>query len=215
MQFVRWIGSLLCAALLSAAVALGTPRAAHADAIQLALFPIAINSSMPETAHISAGLSDMLAARLEQSGQVVVVRLDAKARNRDEAIAAGKKAGVEYVLFGSYTQFGNGASLDLRCAPVAAAEPNAPRRVFVQAGSAAEIIPKLEVLAQNVTSYLLEDAAAPGAVASGRPGAAPAPGAPGAASLAELELRVEALERVIFPPAPAGAPAAAEPGGTE
>jgi len=156
----------------------------------------------------------MLAARLEQSEQIVVFRLDQKVRNRDEAIAAGKKAGAEYVLFGSYTQFGDGASLDLRCAPVAATDPNAPRRVFVQAGSAAEIIPKLEVLAQNVTSYLLEDAAAPGAVAAGKP-AASAPGAPSSASLAELELRVEALERVIFPPAPAGAPAAAEPGAAE
>jgi len=63
------------------------------------------------------------------------------------------------------------------CAPVAATDPNAPRRVFVQAGSAAEIIPKLEVLAQNVTSYLLEDAAAPGAVAAGKP-AASAPASP-------------------------------------
>jgi hypothetical protein len=212
---VRSARSFLHVALAIGAVAFGVPQAARADVVQLALFPIAINSSLSETAHISAGLSDMIAARLEQSGQVVVVRLDTKVRSRDEAIAAGKKAGVEYVLFGSYTQFGDGASLDLRCAPVTETDKNAPRRVFVQAGSAAEIIPKLEVLAQNVTSYVLADATAPAASAVGSNAAAPAAGAPKAASLAELELRVEALERVIFAPPPGGAPAAAEPASTE
>jgi len=212
---VRSARSFLHVALAIGAVAFSAPQAARAGVVQVALFPIAINSSLSETAHISAGLSDMIAARLEQGGQIVVVRLDTKARNRDEAIAAGKKAGVEYVLFGSYTQFGDGASLDLRCAPVAETDKNAPRRVFVQAGSAAEIIPKLEVLAQNVTSYVLADANAPVAPAVGSSAAAPAAGAPKAASLAELELRVEALERVIFAPPPGGAPAAAEPASTE
>jgi hypothetical protein len=164
------------------------------------MFPVAVNSSLPDTGHLSAGLGDMIAARLEQSGQIVVTRLDAAISNRDEAIAAGKEAGADYVLFGSYTQFGDGASLDLRCAPVVGGEADEPRRVFVQAGSASEIIPKLGVLSQNVSRYLVEAAkpAAPKATED-----APAPSAPDTATLVDLELRIEALERVIFAPPPA------------
>jgi hypothetical protein len=149
----------------------------------------------------------MIAARLEQSGQIVVIRLDATVTSREEAIAAGKKAGAEYVLFGSYTQFGDGASLDLRCAPVVGEKTDEPRRVFVQAGSASEIIPKLGVLTQNVTRYLV-DAAAPAAPLASEDSAAPK--APDTASMVDLELRVEALEREIFAPPPASESTEAE-----
>jgi hypothetical protein len=188
------------------AVWFGQPRAAHAEIVRVAMFPVAVNSSLPETDHLSAGLGDMIAARLEQSGQVVITRLDAAVTSREEAIEAGKKAGVDYVLFGSYTQFGDGASLDLRCAPVVGGEADEPRRVFVQAGSASEIIPKLGVLSESVARHLVGAAASPGPLAGADAAAA---GAPGAASLADIEQRVEALERVIFAP-PVAAESAAE-----
>jgi len=197
MQLVR-LG--LLTALVMGAVWIGQPRAAHAELVRVAMFPVAVNSSLPETGHLSAGLGDMIAARLEQSEQIVIIRVDEKVTSREEAIAAGKKAGAEYVLFGSYTQFGDGASLDLRCAPVVGGEGDEPRRVFVQAGSASEIIPKLGVLSQNVSRYLVETAK-PAAPVAGAESAAPK--APDAASLVDLELRVEALERVIFAPPPA------------
>jgi len=196
MRFVR-LG--LLAALVTGAIWVGQPRAAHAELVRVAMFPVAVNSSLRETGHLSAGLGDMIAARLEQSEQILVIRVDEKVSSREEAIEAGKKAGAEYVLFGSYTQFGDGASLDLRCAPVVG-DDDEPRRVFVQAGSAGEIIPKLGVLAQNVSRYLM-DAAKPAAPVAGAEPAAPQ--APDAASLVDLELRVEALERVIFAPPPA------------
>ena len=99
-------------------VSLGQPRTAHAEIIRVAMLPVSINSSLPETDHLSAGLADMVAARLEQNGQIMVIRLDAPATSREEAIAAGREAGAEYVLFGSYTQFGAGARLDLHCREV-------------------------------------------------------------------------------------------------
>jgi hypothetical protein len=176
---------------------------AHAEIIRVAMLPVSVNSSLSETGHLSAGLADMVAARLEQNGQIVIIRLDAPATSREEAIAAGKKAGAEYVLFGSYTQFGDGASLDLRCAPVIGGEADEPRRVFIQAGSASEIIPKLSVLSESVSRYLVGAAEAPESLAGAD---VTAPGAPNSASLADIEQRVEALERVIFAP-----PAAAEP----
>jgi len=184
---------------------LGQPRTAHAEIIRVAMLPVSVNSPLSETGHLSAGLADMVAARLEQNGQIVIIRLDAPATSREEAIAAGKKAGAEYVLFGSYTQFGDGASLDLRCAPVIGGENDAPRRVFIQAGSASEIIPKLGVLSESVSRYLVGVAESPGVPAGA---GALAPGAPDAASLADIEERIEALERVIFAPPAASDPAA-------
>ncbi len=136
------------------AVWFGQPRAAHAEIIRVAMLPVSVNTSLAESSHLSAGLADMVAARLEQNGQIVIIRLDAPATSREAAIAAGKKAGAEYVLFGSYTQFGDGASLDLRCAPVIGGDADEPRRVFIQAGSASEIIPKLGVLSESVARYL-------------------------------------------------------------
>ena len=197
----------LLAALVMGAVWFGQPRAAHAEIVRVAMFPVAVNSSLPETDHLSAGLGDMIAARLEQSGQIVITRLDATVASREEAIAAGKKAGADYVLFGSYTQFGDGASLDLRCAPVVGGEADEPRRVFVQAGSASEIIPKLGVLSQNVSRYLAEAAtpAAPRIAAD-----SPTPSAPETVSMVDLELRIEALESVIFAPPPASETAESE-----
>ncbi len=187
----------LLAALVMGAVWFGQPRAAYAEIVRVAMFPVAVNSSLPETDHLSAGLGDMIAARLEQSGQIVIIRLDATVTSREEAIAAGKKAGAEYVLFGSYTQFGDGASLDLRCARVVGEKADEPRRVFIHAGSASEIIPKLGVLSESVARYLV-GAAAPPEPLAGEDAAAPE--APGAASLAEIEQRVEALERAISVP---------------
>jgi len=189
------------------AASLGQPRVAHADVIRVAMLPVSVNSSLSDTGHLSAGLADMVSARLEQNGQIVIIRLDAPATSREDAIEAGKKVGAEYVLFGSYTQFGDGASLDLRCARVAAEDADEPRRVFIQAGSASEIIPKLGVLSENVTRYLMGAAAASGPAAGGDPSA---PGVPEAAALADIEERLEALERVIFAP-PAAAVSASEP----
>ncbi len=185
------------------AVWLGQPRPAHAEVIRVAMLPVSVNSSLSETDHLSAGLADMVAARLEQNGQIVIIRLDAPAASREDAIAAGKKVGAEYVLLGSYTPFGDGASLDPRCASVVGEKADEPRRIFIHAGSASEIIPKLGVLSESVTRYLVGDAAPPGPMV-GEDAAAPV--APDATSLADIEQRVEALERVIFAP-----PAAVEP----
>jgi hypothetical protein len=187
-------------------VSLGQPRAAHAETIRVAMLPVSVNSSLTETDHLSAGLADMLTARLEQNGQIRIIRLDAPATSREKAIAAGEKAGAEYVLFGTYTQFGDSVQLDLHCAPVVGGDADESRTVFIQAGSVGEIIPKLGVLSESVVRHLVGAAASPGPLAGAEAAAA---GAPGAASLADIEQRVEALERVIFAP-PVAAESAAE-----
>ncbi len=183
----------LLAALFAGVGLLGHSGIAHAQTLRVAMLPIAVNSSLSETDYLSTGLADMLAARLEQSGQIAIIRLDESARDRAAAIQAGKKAGVEFVLFGSYTQFGDGASLDLRCVEVAGDNSDKPRRVFIQAGSPGEIIPKLGDMSESVTRYLV------GAAVSTKSIPAADATAPAAASeFTELQQRIEALERVVF-----------------
>ena len=174
---------------------LGHPGIAPAQTLRVGLLPIAVNSSLSETDYLITGLADMLAARLEQSGQIAIVRLSESARDRAAAIKAGEKAGVDFVLFGSYTQFGDGASLDLRCVEVAGDDSDKPRRVFIQAGSPGEIIPKLGDLSERFTRYLV------GAEVSTGPQPAvnaAAPAAAAASGLSDLQQRIEALERVVF-----------------
>ncbi len=183
----------LLVALVASVGLLGDSSPAHAQTVRVAMLPIAVNSSLPETDYLRTGLADMLAARMEQSGQVVIIRLDESAHDRASAIEAGKKAGAEFVVFGSYTQFGDGASLDLRCAEVAGDQSDEPRRVFIQAGSPGEIIPKLADLSKSMTTYLVG-----AAVSANSPPVADAAAATAGPGIADLQKRIEALERIVF-----------------
>ena len=53
---------------------------------------------------------------------------------------AGRAVGAQWVLFGSFTRFGEGASLDVSCVPVAAPGDPGPRSIFVQSGQIADLI---------------------------------------------------------------------------
>jgi TolB-like protein len=185
----------LLAALVAGGSLLGLPVISHAQTVRVAMLPIAVNSSLSETDYLSTGLADMLTARLEQSGQIAITRLGESAPDRASAIEAGKKAGAEFVLFGSYTQFGDGASLDLRCVEVAGDSSDTPRRVFIQAGSPGEIIPKLGDLSESMTRYLVGAAVATNSAPAAD---ATATAATADSELADLQQRIEALERVVF-----------------
>ena len=184
-----------------AVIALLAAGAAGAEErVRVALLPIVVHTAAADTDYLSAGLADMLSSRLERSGRVSVARVDGNAADRDEAVEAGRKAGVEYVIAASFTHFGEGASLDVQCLPVEGgpAEFGAvPRKVFIQSGSVGEIIPQLDGLADKITRYL--DAGAPVAASNGSPaGGASAAGAQSAAEVDELRRRVEALERAVY-----------------
>jgi TolB-like protein len=194
---VRHLVPISLVAVLGAVVAAG---AAAADPVRVALLPVTVHSSEAGSDYLSAGLASMLASRLEQFDDVALIRLDdAKdaAQGRDAAVAAAQQAGAEYVVFGSFTQFGQGASLDLQCANAADASGDG-RRIFVQSGTLGEIIPKLDELAAKIHLH----------VSGGkRAGDAAAP-APGGSNLANLESRVEALERTVFRSGPEQGPTA-------
>ncbi len=167
---------------------------AQADRVRVALLPVVVHHAQSDHAYLSEGFADMLSARLERSGSVEVIRLQKEVPATTEtevAVEEGKRAGADYVVYGSFTQFGEGASLDMRCAPVAGGDT---RRVFIQSGSLGEIIPSLDVLAEK--RYLVARGEVPDGGSDG-----PAAVAAGGESYQDLERRVNALERAVFVPA--------------
>lgn len=199
---MRRIGLSWALAGAAALVISGLAGGARAQTVRVALLPVVVNSNSGDTEYLASGLADMLSARLEQSGEIAIVRLDEGTTDRDAAIGAAKKANAAFAVYGSYTQFGDGASLDLRCASVAM-DDESPRRVFIQAGTPSEIIPQLEELSQRVARYMIGAsvaAAPPAGTDAPRAAAAGAASADVASSreLRDLEARVDAIEAVIF-----------------
>ena len=189
---------------LIAAGGLAFPVAAADGPIRVAMLPIVVHAASGEADYLSRGIAEMLSARMEQAGGIQVIRLESNSRsttNAEVAISAGKAAEAEYVVFGSFTQFGSGASLDVRCARVGGAsadgEPES-RQVFVQSGELGEIIPRLGDLAGRIVQFLKD-----GAVATA-PGEGDAAGPAESAAVGALEQRVEALERAVFESAASG-----------
>lgn len=202
----RFLGVLLGGASLLVAA-----HPATAAPVRAALLPIAVHSKDEGSAYLSAGLAEMISARLEQSGSVSVVLVPGAAVATSEltkAIEAGKAAGVDFVVFGSFTQFGAGASLDVQAASVNAPPEAQARRIFVQAGTLGEIIPKLDDLAAKIARYMTAGAGAGAAAA-----AAAGNEDPSGDDFEQLRQRVDRLERTVYTQAEKRAEAAAAPGG--
>lgn len=185
-----WAGLLAALCFASAADAAG-PR--------LLLLPIVVHSS-EDPDYLRAGLSDMLAARFERIGALDLLRAEEDedgTTDPEEARKVGRELGADYVLYGSFTRFGQGASLDVQCAPVSAlasgrqAEPL--REIFVHSGSIGEIIPDLDELAGKVSRFARGEA-----VPSGFAGAGAAAGDGANPQLVtDLRNRVAALEAAV------------------
>lgn len=175
---------------------------ATAEPTRVVILPVVVHSGAADPTYVSRGLADMLSARLEQHGGVEVVRVDdpALATSRlSRAVELGREAGGDYVLFGSFTQFGDGASLDVQCAPLTSG--GEARSIFIQSGTMGEIIPKLDELADKVARHLGAPVPAPGAgVGAEVAGSSNGAGGSSAAELEALCRRLEALERAVFEP---------------
>jgi TolB-like protein len=204
-------------ALAAALLLLATPSEAE-PRVRVALLPVVVHS-IEQSEYLQRGIGDMLGTRLEQNPALSVVRVQDPAQatlDPEAARRAAQAAGAAYAVFGSFTQFGEGASLDLRCVPVQGGS-DAPRAVFVQAGTVGEIIPQLDDVADRLARHVVSPAAAAPPVAAGpastgaRPPAAPAL----KGDVDALRARVERLESLVLgrdaarpapPPAPAPRP---------
>jgi hypothetical protein len=198
-----------------------TAAAAGAEApVGVAVLPVVVHS-LEQQEYLQSGIASMLATRLDQNARLRVVRIADPAQatlDGEAARAAARAAGAEFVVFGSFTRFGDGASLDLRCLPVAGPPGQNPRSVFVQSGKVGEIIPRLDDIADKVGRYVTSGGEAPPAVSAGPPTAAASPSASSESfqdalsELDELRARVERLEGALYgregggtpPPAPVG-----------
>jgi hypothetical protein len=189
-----------------------------AEPVRIGLLPVVVHSSEADTGYLSSGLAEMLSARLEQFPQLSVIRLDRSAEPTMEESAAveeGRAVGAEYVVFGAFTQFGAGASFDVRCARVGGPDDgDSSRRVFIQSGTTAEIIPRLEELATKIHRHVagVDAARAAAGNAAGQDA-----GEARDDRVEELLRRVDALERAVYAPATTASPAdeAEVPGGAE
>jgi hypothetical protein len=180
---------------------------AMARSVRVALLPIVVHSAESDTSYLQKGLGDMLASRIERTPGLSVVQATGDGAGttlRDAAIQAGRSLDVEYVVYGSFTQFGTGASLDIRCTAIALPEDDdsSPRQIFVQTGSAAEIIPKLDDLAGKIGRYVLAGDGAPVSAAGAESGVATTTTLD-STELADLWERVERLEKALYDPAEA------------
>lgn len=181
------------------ACAAGAGLSRAAEPARVAILPVVVNASEGHD-YLRAGMADMLASRVGRAEGVAVTRLsDASLATTDpkKAREAGRNAGADYVLYGSFTAFGAGASLDLACTPTAVAgkqdEEEMPvRAIFVQSGTLGDIIPKLDGVAERVARFATHgEHPAPTAAAPVAEAAAPP-------QVDALLQRIEALERAVF-----------------
>jgi TolB-like protein len=169
------------------------PAAAEATP-KLLLLPVLVHSAEDPT-YLREGLDDMLTARLERIGALALIEPDPNMKGTTQLARAremGRRLGADYVLFGSFTRFGQGASLDVQCAPTGANRGQAPlREIFVHSGSIGDIIPDLDELAGKVSRF------AHGEVVPATPEAARSGVAVSARDYQSLLGRVTALEKSL------------------
>ena len=149
----RW--RAVCALALFAALAAPAAAQRGEREVKIAVLPVVVHA-MEQQDYLRSGLGDMLASRLGQHSGLAVLRMEDPARattDSETAQAAGRAAGADWVLFGSFTQFGTGASLDLRCLP-ASGRAAGPRSIFTQSGSLGEIIPRLANVAARIAAHI-------------------------------------------------------------
>jgi len=180
------------AALSIAASGTAEPAGAPSAKVSIALIPVVVHSA-EDPAYLRAGLADMLVARLDQTGAFEIRRIaDESVATTDlsRALEAGRAAGADFVLFGSFTRFGQGASLDMQCASTSATSSRAPlREIFVHSGSIGDVIPDLDELVGKVSRFAVAGFSDPSVSAAGPDGERARP------SDAKLRQRVDQLER--------------------
>ncbi len=199
----RWLARRWGWGPLALALALAGAPVVHAEGrVRIAVLPVVVHS-LEDVEYLRAGLADMLVSRLGRDARLAVIRVSDPAAATRDVEAARERAraeGAEWVVYGSFSHFGGGASLDLECVPVGEGDR---RSVFAEATALGEIIPKLEPVAEKIARHVLNGVE---------------PGTPGSATEAEVEAlrrRVEVLERALAEARRAAAATPEEPPSAE
>jgi TolB-like protein len=189
----------LAASLAAAATRVSAETAPAPDRTRIVLLPMVVHSA-ENPDYLRSGLSDMLASRLDRIREFEVIRIDqaeVATTNLEKALAEAGKAQAEFVLFGSFTRFGTGASLDVQCASAVVKSGTPPlREIFVHSGSIGDVIPDLDDLVGKVARFVIHDYSDQ-ASDQAADKAGDASGGPSSRSLSALEKRVEKLEDAL------------------
>ncbi len=163
----------------------------------LALLPMVVHSN-EDPEYLRQGLSDMLRARFTKESVVEVIPVEDSDRattDLEKALEVARSVGAEYVVFGSFTRFGQGASLDVQTAATAAGpDGETLREIFVHSGSIGAVIPDLDDLVGKVTRFAVGDYVITVEDGEAAPGDA---ARPRAVSSADLVRRLETLEAEV------------------
>ena len=132
------------------------------ESAKVALLPLTINAP-DRLDYLRQGLQDIMASRLSWEGKVLVLdkALVEKALAKvsgpiDEtrALEIGKNLGADYVIFGSLTMAGAGASIDLRVADLG--KKQAGDKFFTQTKGMDEVIPRVNDLMEDINEKVFE-----------------------------------------------------------
>ncbi len=140
-----------------------TPRALSAPpntVKRVAVLPFNMHTPS-QLSYLQDGIRDMLASRLARQGQVQV--FDKSVINQatsgiksdismNEALRVGKNLNADYVLFGSVTSLGQAVSIDAKMAPVTGDKE--PVSLFAQTKTLDEVIPKINLFAQEINQKI-------------------------------------------------------------
>jgi TolB-like protein len=130
--------------------------AVHAAPKTVAVLPFTMNSPQDLT-FLRNGLFSMLSSRLSDSGKVEVLdraTVDAVLAGspadltQDRARDIGERLGVDYVLFGSLTHFGDSVSLDAAMVDVTGDKP--ALTFFEQSSNMGDVIPLVNTFAGDI-----------------------------------------------------------------
>ena len=133
-----------------------------AEPLKVALLPLTINAP-DRLDYLRQGLLDIMASRISWEDKVLVLdkELTQKALakvsgpiDETQALEIGKKLGADYVIFGSLTVAGEGASIDLRAADLG--KKQAGEKFFTQTKGLDEVIPRINDLIEDLNDKVFE-----------------------------------------------------------
>ena len=132
------------------------------NAIEVAILPLQVNAD-EDIEYINRGIMEMLVSRITYGTHISLVEQnlvkDAMSKEQPGKLTKeriqkiGDALGAEYVIFGSISKIGNNLSMDINVLNVLQDGITIP--AFTQSVGLDEVIPKINILAQDVREVIL------------------------------------------------------------